>query len=216
MPKQLQLKHVLAANMARIRRGKGWRQDDLAREARRAHIGWTRSTVAKIEAGHRLLSLEEVLLLPDLLRVPLEELLVSGSDVHVDMGDVCVPGHRLGDLPKGRGAVLWDEGSPTMPPAVLTPEQDALAYRYELAKDEAVYALYLHGDAEEKAARSLGRSPQEVAFAAMALWGTSLGKQRDKILEEQSKSGSTKALRGHVTRDLLKALQRRIDEADSA
>jgi transcriptional regulator with XRE-family HTH domain len=203
MPKELRLQEVLAANLARIRRGKGWRQDDLAREARRANIQWTRSIVAKVEAGHRQLSLEELLLVPDLLGVPLEELLVTDGDVYVYMDNVIVPGRRLRDLPKGLGAVLWDEAAPSMPLAGLSTEQVALANRYELTDEEAGFALYLHGDAEEKAARTLGRSPQEVAFAAMALWGTSLGKWRDKILEDQSKDGSAKARRGHVTRDLL-------------
>jgi len=132
----------------------------------------------------------------------------------VQVDELEVPGDQVAAMATGEAfarEAFWDEMR--KPPFELDVAYRPLAERYELGDDEAEFALRLLGDSEEKAARTLGVPQEEVAFAAMALWGTSLGGQRDKELAARDTTGSDAAVRGHITRGLLKQLAERIEQA---
>jgi len=67
------------------------------------------------------------------------------------------------------------------------------------------------GDAEQKAAKNLNVDPLAVALGARKLWGRGLTEERDRRISDQ-KTGqmaarSLQAIRGHVSRQLLKELR---------
>jgi transcriptional regulator with XRE-family HTH domain len=66
---------VLAANLIRLRRERGWSQEELAFEA-----GLHRTFVAHVERQVRNISLDNIERLADALAVPLHRLLLTGSD----------------------------------------------------------------------------------------------------------------------------------------
>ncbi len=66
-------------------------------------------------------------------------------------------------------------------------------------------------DAEQKAAKKLGVTADDVLAAALTLWGKTLTDERDARAEKQvsgdASPGRLQAIRGHMTRDLLNELQ---------
>ena len=215
---EISLERVVGSNVRRVRKARGWRQDDLAREARSIGLSWTRNVVANLESGRRNLTVGELLLLTTLLRVPVAQLLEADRTARIYVEEVLVPGDQLSAMATGEAAereAFWDETERAL--GELTPEQRELAERYRLGDDAALYALHLLGDSEEKASRALAVVPrasaQEVAFASMALWGMSLGGKRDQSIPEGVEEDTLAAVRGHVTRDLLKHLEKRIEVA---
>jgi hypothetical protein len=71
-----------------------------------------------------------------------------------------------------------------------------------------------YSDAEMKAARRLGTTPDAIATAAEKLWKRPLDAERDDRVREQAPENAstrtTQALRGHVTRALLEELRPRL------
>lgn len=68
-------RHVVEA-MWLSRKSRGWSGDRLATEMRKRGAQWTRTTVAKLENGHRAnISIEELVLLAELLGVSPTQLL---------------------------------------------------------------------------------------------------------------------------------------------
>ena len=68
--------------------------------------------------------------------------------------------------------------------------------------------LSANGEAEQKAARKLGVTPQMIAQAAYDIWGRSLTDERNLQVEQldwvdETSTRQVQALRGHVTRQLL-------------
>jgi len=71
---------VVTENMRRIRTERGLLQEDVAMAARWVGLMWSSITVTQIESGSRQLSLDEVLLLPLVLRCSLKDLLDTAND----------------------------------------------------------------------------------------------------------------------------------------
>ena len=72
--------------------------------------------------------------------------------------------------------------------------------------------LSANGEAEQKAARKLGVTPQTIAQAAYDRWGRSLTDQRNLQVEQLewvdgTSARQVQALRGHVTRELLDEIE---------
>ncbi|MCA1677089.1 MAG: helix-turn-helix domain-containing protein, partial [Actinobacteria bacterium] len=83
MPKEVEaipLVAVVTENMRRIRTERGLLQEDVAMAARWVGLMWSSITVTQIESGSRQLSLDEVLLLPLVLRCSLKDLLDTAND----------------------------------------------------------------------------------------------------------------------------------------
>ena len=84
----------------------GWRQEDLALNARARGLRWSASTVTAIEIGRRPVSAGELLLLPTLLQVSLTELLSGDHDEVADVNGVLLTQAALGEI--GRGGALTE------------------------------------------------------------------------------------------------------------
>lgn len=195
-----------------IRQAAGKRQDEIALAARVGYgLAWTRATIAAIETGKRNLLAEEFALLFAALKT-------AGCKLDVDterqrllrevtefrsnqrLREILAPGEerlkRVGSIWKRIWPETWKSAHATNRPSfkqIREVENDA------------------SGDAEQKAAAKLQVLPLAVAIAARRLWGKSLTQERDsRLLQEVSPNTDQKtlqALRGHVTRELLKQLE---------
>lgn len=193
----------------------GLRQEDLVEAARSLGLDWSRTSVTQLEAGRRQLSAEELLLLPQLLRIAAGGL--TGPDVaellsvdlarrhkltgarrlrigSIEVGDRTVRGFLAGRTAESHA--IEDSGSVT--------HVEGLPLQLLAADPKA-------GEAERKAARNLKISPTEVVALSLELWGQTLSSERDERLlaggAEGARPQSVQALRGHITRTLLHELK---------
>src|SRR5262245_56118456 len=187
----------------------GVTQEAVAVQAQGYGLHWTRATVAAIELGRQQLSLEEFGLLPHILRsvgltggrvLGLWELLPDTDD-DIDLtgaGEVGVPLRIVRGLfqPPAQAAVP----SPPMPSPPLPKK------RYPVI-----------GEAERKAARLLGVTPDVIMQAARTMWGMTLTARRDLLVAKRTDPmlradpaeartpgwpRRLQAIRGHTTREL--------------
>jgi transcriptional regulator with XRE-family HTH domain len=173
-----------------VREALGISQDALARTARRFGISWTRSTVAKVEAGQRELKVTEWFALLQLLRV-------SGSDL-VPKGLV-----RLSPQIAFHSSTLKKSLRSEQPAFITSPAQ--------VHRDDEP------GEAEQKAARLLGVTALDLLELARAEWGLSMSAERERRLSKEMKrrpksAASTRtiqAIRGRISRGLIEELRRR-------
>jgi len=184
------LREVLAAGLKTTRIGLGLRQEDAAARARAHGLStWIRGTVAQAEVGARRLTLEEVLLLSLAYKTTPAALIVGEDDELVELAvQARVPAGTLRALLSGQAVAT------NGPPGAAAAERE----------------LDGIGDAERHAARRLGVPAEQVARAAVALWGRPLSEERDRRLADPPPDLSARrlqALRGHVTRDLMSELQ---------
>jgi transcriptional regulator with XRE-family HTH domain len=199
--KAVPLRGIVGPLFRQRREELGLRLDDVAEYVRDAGmVGWNRTTVSALELGQRELDLEEVWLVCAAMEIGLAELLGrQAPDSAVSVGD----------------AGTWDFG---LIREVLTGERDGLAGR--LAGVREVQAkrqeeLDVERDAGDKTvqrvAHQLGSDPVTVAKFAWALWGRPLTRERDLRVAQLAEAGASprtlQALRGHVTRDLVKQLR---------
>lgn len=209
--------------MKALREAAGVRQDDVATAARACGLSWGRSTVAMLESGKRRLDPEELLLLPVVLQVaqvgsfPLVQLLAGDDDMVHLTAEAAATRAELETLldPAGGPAALDLQGWKM--PGVLSGAQvmEAAAERARwrrrglTAEQVEVATREAAGEAERVAARKLGVTPYEVAVAARKLWGRSLSAVRDERAAagaDELPTDSLRAMRGHVTRQLLAEL----------
>jgi hypothetical protein len=221
------LREVLAAGMKRARQDQDLRQEDAAVLARAYGLSsWIRGTVAQAEVGARRFALEEVLLLALAYQTSVADLIGGGDDELVELtpdarlsigairallsGDAervrALPAEAV-DVPAHRGPTARQSGR--------FPDLLAEAGRFGI-EDRGVLtpAADEISDVERHAARKLGSTPELVNAAAILLWGHSLTRERDQRLSEQAKhlpARSRQALRGHITRDLIRELQAQLD-----
>ncbi len=159
-------------------------QDEFARRARQAGLKkWTRSTIAKIEGGQRELKAGELCLLPFVLHVAFDDLIPISK--FVDLGS---------DLPKMEAKLLHRVMGGRVPRPATGPHE--------------THGRAEPAEAEEKAARALGWSVDEVTTRALRLWNLSLTGERERRLIKQlggrhADPRSQQAIRGRITRRLL-------------
>jgi hypothetical protein len=188
------LRQVVAVRLREHREGLiSLTQDDVARAAQRLGFDWGRSSVAAIEAGERDLSGAELLALPYILdeairvavpgarigyRVSLAELLRPGRTEVLALSDTLTMTRKQVDG--------WLEGAhPELNPRRLDTETV--------------------GEAEQKAARSLGVTVSTLSSMTNKAWGHSLTVERDARLADRD--DVTPQTRGHVTRQLVSELR---------
>lgn len=156
----------LAVRFRELRLGMGLTQDELAREIRnRVGFDWTRDTITAIEGRCRQISISELVYLPCVFGIGVEEIL----GVKLQTLEKCDLAARVGACSNS-----WSTGS-----------------------------------AEEKAAKKFDVDVSEIVDASNKLWGRTLTDERDRRckLESDTTYRSRQALRGHVTRKLLRELQ---------
>ena len=196
----------IGRNLRKHREEHGLRQDDVAHRVRELGVEWTRAVIAAIETGGRTLDIGELVLLAVALGIRLSDLLEGDGDVLVG-GGVPVSLRLLRDLFKdNRGGHTY---------SALSFE---LAQRVTPPSDESRFVIAI-GEAERRAAQRLGVTPLEISRQAFQLWGRGLTDERDHRMQDaEPVLGATvaelqrkeRALRGHVSRELVAELRAKI------
>ena len=191
------------------RRARGWSQEGLAHRARSHGLRWSRSTVAAVENGTKTLDVTELILLAGTLSLGVLQLLDSDGEVWLSPDAYCSM--------KVIRNILTTEEYLDMTRSEIEVEVGAPGGGRPITPAELVG----RGEAEQKAARRLGWTPSEVAQVALVLWGQSLSDERDDRVvdnwldgdetelfygEDDRSNRTLQAIRGHVTRELLKEL----------
>lgn len=191
-------RELVAERVRRRRRQLGLTQEELAREVwRHGRPSVTRGVIAAVERGTTDLDPLELGALLRALGTDLDGLLRSGGMVVLDE-DVAIDVDDLIDQIIGR-PTSWDYT--TGPNARIVKGRHGIV---------AGYVQDPIGPVEIKAGLKLGVPGEEVARAAWMLWRRSLAEERDARLQvlapDASDARTVQALRGHITRALLKEL----------
>jgi len=185
------LASYLGRQLARIREERGLRQQDIAAKFADLGIPWTRNTVATFEIGRRTVTLEEALLLCAAYDVPLAQVMKKEPETWIQVGPLRLTAHTVGSTLAGG----------TAQELLSTP-----ALRSTLKFVPVVSPT----EAERRAARRLKVSVARVVTASEELWhGRRLEAERDRRVEKAGAGedpATLRALRGHVTRQLLDEL----------
>lgn len=217
MPEELEpipLVAVVTENMRRLRTERGLLQEDVAMAARWVGLMWSSITVTQIESGSRQLSLDEVLLLPLVLRCSLKDLLdTANEDDPIQLGyNTILDASTVRQLVAEKGPKLTAEEIPMLPQLEPTLDPKIVGV-VEYAALEPTLLSYLlvregaRGEAERKAAQTLKISAPLVTGYALRLWGRSLTEERDgRAIEHIVKGKELRAVRGHITRALLREI----------
>ncbi len=204
---------VIGANIRRLRDQRGSTQDDVAREFQAVGLDWSRAIVAAVEDGRRRIGADDLVLAAYALGVSPADLLEGSGPVLA--GALAV---RLADLREAfsdqpvRQVRAWvPKQSEAEKRAMSRQLQATIRYLESAWPDVTVQELAAakrdaRGEAEQKAARRLGVSAEDVSVAAHARWGRSLTAERDARVEDAEPTADRRVLqarRGHVTRQLL-------------
>lgn len=217
----------LGANLRKLRRGWNCSADQLATRARQYGLGWSRSTVSKIESGSRPLSARELLalvwFLDDLARqhheltltetgtpwfphVPftIEDLLPTACRM---TGALSLDRHSFRELLHG---VPADEDQ-ELRPGVATASVEAKGVSEVVPVTEAAG----YTEAEQRAARRLGIGVAELSNLAHSIWAPhGFVEEREwrvsQLDVDRSAARTMQAVRGQVTRALLAEIERRM------
>jgi len=195
------LEQAIGAELKRLRESRGIGQEAVAAAGQMYGLHWTQATIAAVELGRRQLSLGELALLPRVLKeagltdgrvLALSEL-VPAMDEEVLLS----PGLQL-PLRVARG--------------LLERENEKAGASTGQVMVVPMKARII-GEAERKAARLLGVTPEAVMAAAKELrWG-SLTARRDLQVSWRAKAAlkddprRLQAIRGHETRRLIEELR---------
>lgn len=191
MPKyaSISLTELMGSNLRDWRMREFLTQDELAALGRNGGLEWSRSVVASIENGNRPFLFDELIALA-LVGGPIPNELLSGRpSAQVRIGERT---HAL--------RVIRE--------VIVTSYERKTKYRTlrTLLVEESAQL-----EAEQKAARKLGVSPDVVAAAALELWSNSFTSERNDRVQKQANPGASprtlQALRGHVARKMLEEIQ---------
>lgn len=213
------LRRVIASNMRRIRNERGLLQEDVAAAARWVGLRWNSVTVTQMESGKRAIGLDEFLLLPLVLRCSVKDLLRADGEDLVELGyDTYLSPSLLADLASESGPRLDENRLPMVP--FLGKLEDKIKRAIDQAELEPTLLTYLRvreaarGEAERKAAQTLKISAVQITAYALRLWGQSLTEERDsQALKLEAGEKETRAVRGHITRNLLNEIWDLSEEA---
>lgn len=205
---------VVTENMRRIRTERGLLQEDVAMAARWVGLMWSSITVTQIESGSRQLSLDEVLLLPLVLRCSLKDLLdTANDDDPIQLGyNTILEAATVRRLVAEKGPQLSADEIPMLPrlEEPLDPKITSAVRKGSLEETLLSYLLVregARGEAERKAAQTMRVSAALITAYALSLWGRSLTEERDgRAVEHLIKGKELRAVRGHITRTLLREI----------
>jgi hypothetical protein len=224
---------ALGRGLRLYREQAGFRQDQVATAARRAGLLWVRATVAQIEAGRRQLDLGESTLLPFILSaagirkpddtpVTLADLILdepSGTGILLSGSNV-QPRATVRDFLRGSSDLRYQRllRASAAPPGrrKLTRSQLRAGRAFLLGRMAEEDRHAAMGEAEQKASLSLGLPALTIARAARRQWKRTLTEERDRRLGQVAATAPARqrqAIRGHITRQLLKELAPRLTRA---
>lgn len=219
------LSALVGGRVRKLREERGWTQDQLAGHLRMIGLNWPRSTVAKLERGERAVSLEELLLVAMIFDLPIADLVPGTAD---EIALTPLSSVRAGDLSAFlRGEVtphiryldspLQREHVPRATEAMRRTMARLEARWPKLsAKDLFAAEAAASGEVETKGAVRIGVEPFDLAIAAQRLYGRSLTAERDARVKDRGVTqtpASLRAVRGHVTRELLEEIKQEITES---
>jgi len=216
---------LVAVSMRRYREANAeqLRAEDVARMMRQRGVPWTRNTVTAIERGKRKVSMGELMAFVSTLEMSAHDffhddrisMVRLAGDVHMSLGTF------IGLLEPLRDEYLrqdMDFMSANALPAERQIDKSELIRsmldsgdRFELLVDElSDVQKFVLGtlvtDAERRAAKRFGVTPEIVLLASHALWGEGLERVRDR----DGSAGN--AHKGHRTRDLYDELREVINQ----
>lgn len=225
------LSELIGRRFLHFRTAAGLTQDHVSTAARRAGLGWGRSTIAQLEAGTKQVSAEELLLMPFVWLIAFDQEMTlpgllgpwdgdrRGERVDLTPDAALTPAAAVRVLTGSVAADVLTSGAVEIPatrsgrvgPALERLEGYRRLWpampRTRLVSVEEAAA----GEAEQKAARRLGVAAADVSVLAHRLWGRGLTAERDRRVEgargESASPRSVQAARGHITRQLLAELE---------
>ena len=212
------LAKLLGEHLKTLRVAAGKRQSDVAQAAKRVGVPWQPSTVGSIETGFRRLATDELLILP--------EVLAEAGIAGLAFEDVCPPAlisrwkKARVQLAQAEAIERWDKSEKKMwlqevghePDVRKVIGEDADGHpRYDTTqrrREPLPETIDEWGDGEPElaAADALGVHPRRVALRSWKLWKRSLGQERDARAAAITGDMDAAAVRGHVTRLLLREL----------
>lgn len=229
------LNEAIGRKMHSLRMARGWSQAELAQQASRWGLRWSKTTVAYRERGQRGVSAEELLVLPAVFGVPLSDFVSAEESVTIGEAEYAIgPGSLLYEIASGEvphpfeSAREKPEEAPVLPPAGIA--QQLLDQRRTYI--ERWFPSLLEGPQPEvwawvvevasrtvtnrAVARDLDLDPFEVALLSYREWNQIFEAERDQRAEIAEGTGgeldraSLQARRGVVTRDMTNELRRRL------
>ena len=192
---------IFAGNLRKRREELRWSQEDLAAGCRTWGLdGFARAAIAQIEGGRRRVSLDEAVVLAYLLQTPISP---SAS----------VPDRAFPSPEKWFSLLTTDPsttlriGSSPAPAWILRVPASNIVDPGAVLKDRREAA------AVEKMALDLGVSREDVAQAAVRLWGHGIFDERERRLADGT--GDIRVRRGLITRQLMAELSRAASAQDA-
>ncbi len=188
-PASIKLEHLIARNVAELRREQGWTQPDLAWRMKAMGVPWTPNRITQIETLRRSISLLEVAALAWVYEVPIDRLLAGDENIEMPDETTIIP------LAQIRSALTGD-----------TSIQEHARAAAEVDRS----------DSEElrKIAKGLEIDPGALDWFAREVFGRRFTEERDMRLGNVSDlpQRSAQSKRGHVSRTLSAELLTRLDE----
>jgi len=175
--------------------------------------------VAAVENGNKTLDVTELILLAGTLSVGALTLIESEGEVWLSPDAYSETG-VIREILSTYDGVDAEDG-----PSIIVEVGTA-----EGGQPITAAELVGRGEAEQRAARRLGMTPSEFAQAALDRWGHSLADERDACVvdnwfdgdeaalsygEDERSNRALQAIRGHVTRELVKDLANHRKEGSS-
>ncbi|GGG70271.1 hypothetical protein GCM10011374_38500 [Kocuria dechangensis] len=200
---------VLGHNVKRLRQERGWTLDDLARAGHTRGHKWNTGRISKIERGNTAPTIELLLVLALSFEVPPVELLRTEEEVELGEGEF-VTGQALVDVFTGRTTELEVRDVPGAEDRLkkqllgvtvdMQEVQQITGETFNFRQHEAARKAY--GLTDERAAKKLGMTDNQLLGWSLRLWGKVLSQE----VEERAGQDATAQKKGHVTRALVKEL----------
>lgn len=199
---------VVGANAKRLRERRGMSQDDVARRARHLGAPWQQATVANLENGRKVPTIETLVVLASSLGDFADGQLVFLSDFARTDGDVTlagtasISGANLVDFLQGSPALTSRPGedAPSMTAKALPAGPDASSTDLARVRDE-------WRQADQRAADRLDVHSSDAQLMMARLWGESLSARSARVASERAHGAPSPQRKGIVTRQLTEELE---------
>ena len=209
------IREAVGKNVRRLRTARGLTADELAHRCQIRGLRWDSTVVGRLERGHKAVQVAELLVLAHVLSSDTEPATVA--DLFAGTEPVEVTDRTTIDAEALRAAftgtpvklrVSWGKVGDILRPAGERLDEAIKTYAPNLDLDQ-LKAAGRAGEAERKAAQTLGVSPTTVTVIAADIWGESLTARRDRMAGPDASAQK----RGRVTRGLLDELRARVERA---
>ena len=213
------LAQVIGANMKKLREEAGLRQADFAELLKMLGLvdGWTRDTVASVEAGRRALSVDELIALGHISPGGLVQLFAGEGSVQI--AGTRWPSAKDLDLDRVRAVIAGgDSLAASDKPFQVQAEERKRRGSKNASESGVLTDIRIRTGAytRDEAAKRLGVSVKRIDRMSQRLWGQSLWHEHvDRVRKRVPKEASGRSIdatRGHVTRQLLAELREELKQ----